>query len=199
MQDHSFLNSIYDLTGHSPQAVLQIVLRNNLPITRVINALFASLSQMSVSDLLTIVESSNLVSILKTIDNIVKSGTIDEMIAEMSVEHTLREMFSNFADGEENLIAVIAMLVLMKIPTNDVAKSDDEQIEALKLLFRSTLFHNDIVIHFMGFRDEFQQRLNDCPCVNCNSPFILSIGWYIAAQGAHDANEFAENSEFLIV
>ena len=135
MQDAS-LYSISDLTGQSPQGLLQYVFEKNFPMQRVIDAMFACLSQMSVSDLLTIVESSKLVSILKTIDDIVKSGTIDEMIAKMNVEHTLREMFSNFADGEENLIAVIAMLVLMKIPTNYVAKSDDEQIEALKLLFR---------------------------------------------------------------
>lgn len=157
---------------------------------------------MPVSDLLAIVESSKLVSILKTIDNLIKSGIIDMMIAEMSVEQMLREMFSNFsshAEGEQNLIAVIAMLVLLRIPTNDVTKDEDQRIEALKLLFISTLFHNDIATQFMLFQDEYQQSLNRCPCVNCNSRFILSIGWYVAAQEAHDKNAFVENSDGFFV
>ena len=115
----------------------------------------------------------------------------------MNVEHMLREMFSNFSnprEGIQNLITVSALLVLVRIPTNEVSVADDKQIEELKALLKSTLFHDDIVIFFMSFRDEKQQHRNQCPCVNCNARFIISIGWYIAAQEAHDKNAFIENS-----
>jgi hypothetical protein len=194
----SELNSISDVTSQSPEEILRYFLRNNKPVMIVIYGLSACLSQMSVRDLLMIVESSKLVSKLKTIDNLIKSGTIDEIVADMSLRQTLQEMFSNFssdAEGEQNLIAVIAMLVLLRIPTNDVTKDEDKIIEDLKRLFISTLFHNDIATQLMLFRDQFQRRRDIHSSVNCNSRFILSIGWYIAAQEAHDKDAFVENSD----
>ena len=191
-------NSIFDLTNQTPEELIADLLRSNRPIREVIAAVFACLSQKPVRELLQIVERSNLVSIFRTLDNLIKS----KVIADMNVEEMLREMFSNFSnsrEGIENLIAVSALLVLVRIPTNDVIINDDEKIEELKALFKSSLFNDIIVIHFMGFRDEQQRRLNGCPCVNCNARFILSIGWYIAAQDAHDQNAFVENSNFLLI
>ena len=191
-------NSIFDLTNQTPEELIADLLRSNRPIREVIAAVFACLSQKPVRELLQIVERSNLVSILRTIRDLIQS----QVIAEMNVPEMLREMFSNFSnsrEGIENLIAVSALLVLVRIPTNDVSVADDEQIEELKALFRSSLFCDDIVIHFMGFRDEQQRRLSGCPCMNCNARFILSIGWYIAAQDAHEHNAFVENSNFLLI
>jgi hypothetical protein len=195
-------NSISGLTSHNPQVIIPDLLSSNFSFKQVLDAVFACLSQKPVPELLALVESSSLLSRLKTLDNLIKSKVIDELIQGMSVEPMLREMFSNFSnsrDGIQNLIAVSALLVLVRIPTNDVSVADDKRIEKLKLLFLSTLFHNDIVIFFMGFRDEQQQHRDRCPCVNCNARFILSIGWYIAAQEAHDRNAFVENSNFLVV
>jgi hypothetical protein len=194
----SHFNLISGLTSHDPQVIIPDLLSSNFSFIQVFDAVFACLSQKQVQELLERVESSALVSILKTLDDLIKS----KVIAEMDVKQMLRDMFSNFSnsrEGIENLIAVIALLVLVRIPTNDVSVAHDERIEALKLLLRSTLFHDDIVIFFMGFRDEQQQRRNQCPCVNCNARFILSIGWYVAAQEAHDRNAFVENSNFLVV
>lgn len=191
-------NSISGLTGQSPQAVIQILFSRNPTLKQVIDGLSACLSQMPVSNLLAIVESSELVLILKTIYEDVKLDRIDAIFAEMSVRQYLEKKFSyfsNLAHGEENLIAVIAMLVLLRIPTNDVTEDEDRRIEALKLLFISTLFHNDIATQFMLFRDEFQRHQGLHSSVNCNSRFILSIGWYIAAQEAHDKDAFVENSD----
>jgi hypothetical protein len=201
--DQSNLNSISYVTGKSPQDLLQTLLNRNLTVKQVIDALFACLSQLSVRELLAIVEDSKLVSILTTMDELIQSGMLDVMILENPLGTILKQdMFSNFSsqiDGQNNLIAVVAMLVLLRIPTNDVTKDKDRRIEDLKLLFRSTLFHNDIATQFMVFRDEFQQTLNLCPCVNCKARFILSIGWYIAAQEAHDNDAFVENSDFLVI
>ena len=198
-------NSIFDFTSRTPQNIIEALLSRNSSFKQVGDAIFACLSQKSVQELLTLVESSALFSILKTLDDLIKS----KVIAEMDVKQMLREMFSNFSnsrEGIENLIAVIALLVLVRIPTNDVSIADDERIEDLKLLFRSTLFHNDIVTIFLLFEEEQHLRRNQCPCrrnqrpcVNCNARFILSIGWYVAAQEAHNRNAFVKNSNFLVV
>jgi hypothetical protein len=198
--DQSPFNSISGLTSRNPADLIQDFLSKNFSFKQVLDAVIACLSQKPVPELLELVESSALVSKLKTLDDLIKS----KVIAEMDVKEMLLDMFSNFSNSREgihNLIAVSALLVLVQIPTNDVTVADDERIEALKLLYRSTLFHDDIVIYFMGIRDEQQQRRNQCPCVNCNARFILSIGWYIAAQEAHDekVNAFVENSNFLVV
>jgi hypothetical protein len=194
----SHFNLISGLTSHDPQVIIPDLLSRNSSFKQVLDAVLACLSQKPVQELLTLVKSSTLFSILKTLDDLIKS----QVIAEMDVKQMLREMFSNFSnsrEGMQHLIAVIALLVLVQIPTNDVSVPDDEHIEALKLLFRSTLFNDDIVIFFMGFRDEQQQHRDRCPCVNCNARFIFSIGWYVAAQEAHNRNAFVENSNFLVV
>jgi hypothetical protein len=192
------LNSISVFTDQSPGDIIKALLASNRPINEVIAAVFACLSQKPVPELLQIVESSNLFSMLRKILDRIES----QVIADMNVVEMLREMFSNFSDpreGIENLIAVSALLVLVRIPTNDVSVADDEKIEELKALVKSSLFCDDIVIHFIGFHDEQQRRLNGCPCVNCNARFILSIGWYIAAQDAHDQNAFVANANFLLI
>ena len=189
----SDLNSISGLTNQSLEDIIAALLSSNSSTRQVIVAAFACLSQKPVPELIALVQNSKLVSILKTLDDLIKAQVIEDM----NVEPMLREMFSNFSnsrEGIQNFIAVSALLVLVRIPTNDVSVVDDAQIEELKALLKSTLFHNDIVIFFMGFRDEQQQRQIQCPCVNCKARFILSIGWYIAAQEAHDKNAFVENS-----
>jgi hypothetical protein len=202
-------NSISGLTGQTPEEIIAALLSRNSSIRQLLDAVFACLSQKPVQELLALVESSALFSRLKTINDLIKSRVIDELIQEMILEQILREMFSNLSnsrEGIENLIAVIALLVLVRIPTNDVSIADDERIEDLKLLFRSTLFHNDIVTIFLLFEEEQHLRRNQCPCrrnqrpcVNCNARFILSIGWYVAAQEAHNRNAFVKNSNFLVV
>jgi hypothetical protein len=200
-------NSISDLLSQNPADLIQYLLSSNSSSIQVRDAVFACLSQKPVRELIELVESSALFSKFLTLDNIIKS----ELIADMNVEEMLREMFSNFSnlrEGIQNLIAVSALLVLVRIPTNEVSVADDKKIEELKALLKTTLFCDDIVIYFMIFRDEQQQRRNQCacrrnqrPCMNCNARFILSIGWYVAAQEAHDekVNPFVENSNFLVV
>jgi len=127
-------NSISDLTSQPPEDIIAALLSINPSISQVSDAVFACLSQKSEQELLERVESSALFSILETIDDLIKS----QVIGEMNVEKMLREMFSNFSnsqDGIQNLIAVIALLVLVRIPTNDVSVADDERIEALNFCF----------------------------------------------------------------
>jgi hypothetical protein len=202
-------NSISDFTSRTLQNIIEALLSRNSSLKQVSDDVFACLSQKSEQELLERVESSALVSKLKTIDDLVKSQVIDELIQGCGVEPMLREMFSNFSnsrEGIENLIAVIALLVLVRIPTNDVSIANDKRIEDLKLLFLSTLFNNDIVIIFLLFEEEQHLHRNQCPCrrnqrpcVNCNDRFIRSFGWYVAAQEAHNRNGFVENSNFLVV
>jgi len=191
-------NSIFDLTSRNPEVLIAELLRSNFSHIQVLDAVFACLSQKPVPELLAIVENSKIISIFRTLDNLIKS----KVIADMNVEEMFQEMFSNFSnrqEGIENLIAVIALLVLVRIPTNDVSVADDEHIEELKALLKTTLFHDDVVIYFMDIRDKQEQRLSGCSCVKCKALFILSIGWYVAAQEAHNMNAFVENSNFLVV
>ncbi len=198
-------NSISDFTSQTLQNIIEASLSRNSSFKQVKDDIFACLSQKQVEELIVLVQSSALVSILKTIDDLIKSRVIDELIREMTLEQILREMFSNFSnlrEGIQNLIAVIALLVLVQIPTNDVSVAIDKDIEAIKLLFLSTLFHNDIVTIFLLFEEEQQLHRNQCPCrrnqrpcVNCNARFIRSFGWYVAAQDAHNRNAFVENSD----
>jgi len=179
------LNSISGLTSHTPEGIITALLSSNSSINQVLDAVFACLSQKPVPELFALVENSKLISILKTLRELI----VSKVIAEMNVNETLLEMFSNFSnsrDGIQNLIAVSALLVLLSI-------YDDEKIEELKALIISSLFHDDIVVHLMNIRDEKQQHRNWCAYVDCNARFILSIGWYVAAQDAHDINSFLRN------
>jgi hypothetical protein len=186
MAELEYNNSISGLTSQTPEDIIAALLSSNSSINQVLDAVFACLSQRTVPELLALVESSALVSKLKTLDDLIKS----KVIAEMDVKEMLREMFSNFSnsrEGIQNLIAVSALLVLLSI-------DDNEKNEELKALIISSLFHDDIVVHLMNIRDEKQQHRNRCPsCVDCNARFILSIGWYVAAQDAHNVNAFLRN------
>lgn len=166
------------------------LLMANLSIGQIFDAMSARFSKMPVEELLKLVESSSLFSKLEILQQLVASG----VIYDMGVKSVLTEMFIGSANQiEENFFAVIALVQLLRLPTNEVSSEQDQHIEGLKRLFRSSLFHDDIVIHFMSFRDEKQQNAQRCPCPNCNARYILSIGWYIVAQDAHNADAFVRN------
>ena len=166
------------------------LLMANLPLWQISHTMSARFSIMSVEELLELVEGYSLVSKLEIVLQLVAS----EVIYDMGVKSVLTEMFFGSANEiEENFFAVIALLQLLRLPTSEVSSEQDQRIEGLKELFRSSLFHDDIVIHFMSFRDEKQQNAQRCPCPNCNARYILSIGWYIVAQDAHNDNAFVKN------
>jgi len=186
--------SIGELSSLLPEELLQVLLKQNLPLQRVINALLANLSQKKDSELLAIIQRSNLVNILTTFRDLVQSGVIDDL----DVDDLIRENFSSLEQGQQHLFAVLAFLQLLRssgdAETPEEAQDISQTIEDLKELFRLTLFDSRIAIQLMNLRDEKQGLANQCPCTNCNAKFILSIGWYIAAQEAHDKNMFVSNS-----
>ena len=174
----------------SKEDLLDRLFNANLSIGQIFDAMSARFSIMSVEEWLELVESSSLVSKLEMLKQLVDS----RVIYDMGVKPVLTEMFIGSANEiEENFFAVIALVQLLRLPTSEVSSEQDQRIEGLKGLFRSSLFHDDIVIHFMSFRDEKQQNAQRCPCPNCNARYILSIGWYIVAQEAHNADAFVKN------
>jgi hypothetical protein len=192
----SDINSIYLLCSLSLLGLFQILVHENLPLKSIIDALLANLSQKNDGELLEIIQQSILVGILTTFKELVNSKVIEEL----DVDHLIRQNFSNLQEGEQHLIAVLAFLQLLRSPgdagTPEEAEVLAQKIEDLKELFRLTLFNSQITIHLMNLRDEKQERVSECPCpecTDCNARFILSIGWYIAAQEAHYKNMFAAN------
>jgi hypothetical protein len=183
-------NSISGLMGMPKENLLYDLLKANLSIRQISHAMSARFSNMDVEELLELVEGSSLVSKLQIVLQLVASG----VIYDMGVATVLTEMFFGSANEiEETFFAVIVLVQLLRLPTSEVSSEQDQRIEGLKELFRSSLFHDDIVIHFMSFRDEKQQNAQRCPCPNCNARYILSIGWYIVAQDAHNVDAFVRN------
>lgn len=190
----SNINSIHSLCSLSLLELFQILVQENLPLRKVIDALLANLSQKSDRKLLAIIQQSKLVGILTTFKELVDSGVIEEL----DVNHLIRDNFSNLQEGQHHLFAVLAFLQLLRSSGDSESPEEAEdlaqKIEDLKELFRLTLFDSQIVIQLMRLRDEKQNLVSQCPCQQCNARFILSIGWFIAAQEAHDKNMFVANS-----
>ncbi len=182
------ISGLSSLVEMSKEDLLYDLLKANLSIRQIFDAMSVRLSNMDVEDLLKLVEGSSLVSKLEIVQQLVAS----EVIYDMGVKSVLTDMFDD-NEREQNFFAVIALVQLLRLPTNEVSSEQDQRIEVLKGLFRSSLFHDDIVIHFMSFRDEKQRNAKRCPCPNCNAKYILSIGWYIVAQDAHNIDAFVRN------
>ena len=185
-------NSIRDFELADMPSLLQQLLAAEVPFTRILDALFVRFSSMSVQELFRYIDASTLVSGLQILSELV----VSDAIYDVDLRRILQDIFDDFSDqiaGQQHLFAVLALVQLMQVPTNEVTPEEDNKIEAFKLLFLSTLFDDGIVVQFMGFRDEYEQRARRCPCPNCNATFIFAIGWYIAAQNAHNGNAFVAN------
>lgn len=187
-------NFIFDLSSLLLSDLLRILLEKKTPLQKVIDALQANLSQKSDKELHDIIRQSELVNILATFKELVQSGAIEDL----NVNDLIRDNFSSLEQGQQHLFAVLAFLQLLRSSadseTPEEAEKLAETIEDLKELFRLTLFDSRIAFQLKNFRDETQRIVNQCPCTNCNAMFILSIGWYNAAQEAHDKKMFAANS-----
>lgn len=187
-------NSIFDFSSLSFPELFQTLIQQKLPLQKIIDALLANLSQKSDSKLLAIIQQSKLVEILTTFKELVESGVIEDL----DVDDLIRRNFSILQQGQQHLFAILAFRQLLR--SSGDAESPEEaedlahKIENLKELFRLTLFDSRITIQLMNLRDEKQEIFNQCPCLGCNAKFIFSIGWYIAAQEAHDKNIFVANS-----
>jgi hypothetical protein len=121
---------------------------------------------------------------------------VSDAIYDVDLRRILQDIFDDFSDqiaGQQHLFAVLALVQLMQVPTNEVTPEEDNKIEAFKLLFRSTIFNDRIIVQLMGVHEDFEHHARKCPCPNCNATFIFAIGWYIAAQNAHNANAFVAN------
>lgn len=186
-------DSIESVTNASLSDLFQTVIQQNLSLRRIINALLANLSQKKDSELLAIIQQSKLVEILNTFMELVKSQVIEDL----DVDDLIRQNFSSLQQGQQHLFAVLAFQQLLMSSGDSESPEEAEKlaqtIEDLKELFRLTLFDSLIVSQLMNLRDEKQGLANQCPCIGCNAKFILSIGWYIAAQKAHDENMFVAN------
>lgn len=185
-------NSISDFELADMPSLLQQLLAAEAPFTRILDALFVRFSSMSVQELFRYVDASTLVSGLQILSDIL----VSDAIYVVDLRGILQDIFGNFSDqiaGRQYLFAVLALVQLIQVPTSEVTSEQDKKIEGLKILFLSTLFDDGIVVQFMGFQDEYEQRAMRCPCPNCNAYFIFSIGWYIAAQNAHNGNAFVAN------
>lgn len=172
--------------------LLSQLLLAGLTQQEILDSLRAEFSSMPVEELFRHVEGSSLLQILGILNQLV----VSDAIYDVDLRRILQDIFDDFSNqiaGRQNLFAVLALVQLIQVPTNKVTSEQDKMIEALKLLFLSTLFDDGIVVQFMGFRDEYEQRAMRCHCPNCNANFIFSIGWYIAAQNAHDENTFVAN------
>lgn len=193
-QNQISFDLIESVTKASLLDLFQTVIQQNLPLRRIINALLANLSQKRDSELLAIIQQSKLVEILTTFKELVKSRVIEDL----DVDDLISQNFSNLQEGQQHLFAVLAFLQLLKSSRDSESPEEAEdlaqKIEDLKELFRLTLFDSQIVSQLMNLRDEKQEIVNQCPCLGCNAKFILSIGWYIAAQEANDKNMFVANS-----
>jgi hypothetical protein len=185
-------NSISGLADKPIEELLRHLFMENLSPRQIFDAMSARFSSMPVEELLTLLTGSPLVSMLEIVQQLLKSGVMHE-IGILQVLSDMFEGFRNQQKGKQHLFAVIALVQLLKVPTNMVSIEQDKKIEQLKCLFLSTLFHNDIVLHFMVTHEQQQQDASLCPCPNCNKTYILSIGWYIVAQDAHNADAFVKN------
>jgi hypothetical protein len=187
------LNSIVQVKELSLDSFFKFLIQQNLPLKSIIDALLANLSQKNDGELLTIIQQSKLVEILRIFKELVESGVIEDP----DVADLIRQNFSSLQQGQQHLFAVLAFLQLLRssgdAETPEEAEEVSQTIENLKELFRLTLFNSQITIQLMNLRDEKQELVSRCPCLNCNARFILSIGWYIAAQEAHDKNMFVAN------
>lgn len=173
--------------------LLSQLLLAGLSCQEILDRLSTECSSMPVEELFRHVEESSLLQILGILNELM----VSDAICDMDVGSVLTEIFENFTDqikGRQHLFAVLALVQLMQVPTNEVTPKEDKRIEAFKLLFLSTLFDDGVVVQLMGVRDEYEQRPRRCPCHNCNATFIFAIGWYIAAQNAHNANAFVGNA-----
>jgi hypothetical protein len=185
-------NLILEIQSADVSLLFQQLLDARVPFPNILDALFARFSNMSLEELFRYLEASNLVSSLQILNDLLDSMSIYDM----DIESTIREIFGNFSDqiaGRHHLFAVLALVQLIQVPTNEVTSEQDKKIEALKLLFLSTIFNDGVVLHFMDIRDYYEQRAMRCPCPNCNANFIFAIGWYVAAQNAHNGNAFVAN------
>jgi hypothetical protein len=188
------LNSIVQVKELSLDSFFKFLIQQNLPLKSIIDALLANLSQKNDGELLTIIRQSKLVvEILTLFKELVLPGVIEDL----DVSDLIRQNFSSLQQGQQHLFAVLAFLQLLRssgdAETPEEAEEVSKTIENLKELFRLTLFNSQIAIQLMDLRDEKQELVSRCPCLNCNARFILSIGWYIAAQEAHDKNMFVAN------
>jgi len=187
------LNLISEVRNTSLGDLSQFLIRANIPLERIIDTLRAKLSQESDSGLLAIIQQSKLFEILSIFKELVESG----VIGDLNVADLIRHNFSSLQEGQQHLFAVLAFLQLLRssgdAETPEEAEELSQTIEDLKELFRLTLFDSLIVSQLMDLRDEKQDLVSRCPCRDCNARFILSIGWYIASQEAHDKNMFAAN------
>ena len=187
------LNLISEVGNTSLEDLSQFLIRANIPLERIIDTLRAKLSQENDNKLLEIIEQSKLVEILRIFKELVESGVIEDL----DVADLIRQNFSSLQQGQLHLFAVLAFLQLLRssgdAETPEEAEELSQKIEILKQLFRLTLFDSQIAIQLMDLRDEKQDLVSRCPCREFNARFILSIGWYVAAQEAHDKNMFAAN------
>jgi hypothetical protein len=187
------LNLISKVGNTSLKDLSQFLIRENIPLERIIDTLRAKLSQENDNKLLEIIEQSKLVEILNLFKELVESGVIEDF----DVADLIRQNFSSLQEGQQHLFAVLAFLQLLRSSGNaetpEEAEELSQKIEILKELFRLTLFDSQIAIQLMDLRDEKQDLVSRCPCRDCNARFILSIGWYVAAQEAHDKNMFVAN------
>jgi len=189
-----YLNLISEVRNTSLEDLFQFLIRENIPLERIIDTLRAKLSQENDNKLLEIIEQSKLVEILNLFKELVESGVIEDL----NVNDLIRQNFSSLQQGQQHLFAALAFLQLLRssgdAETPEEAEELSQKIEILKQLFRLTLFDSQIAIQLMDLRDEKQDLVSRCPCLQCNATFILSIGWYIAAEEAHHQNMFVANS-----
>ena len=192
MPQHLQFNSIPEFQSADMPSLLQQLLDAGAPFTRILDALFTRFSSMSVQELFRYVDASTLVSGLQILNELV----VSDAIYDVDLRGILQDIFGNFSDqiaGQQHLFAVLALVQLMQVPTNEVTPEEDNKIEAFKLLFRSTMFNDGVVVQLMGVHEDFEHHARRCPCHNCNANFIFAIGWYIAAQNAHNRNAFVAN------
>ena len=186
--------SIESMKNASLEVLFQFLIQKNLSLEKIIDALLANLSQKSDIELLAIIQQSKLVEIFTLFKDLVESGVIEDL----DVNDLIRQNFLSLQQGQHHLFAVLAFLQLLMSSGDSESPEEAEdlaqKIEDLKELFRLTLFDSQIVIQLMNLRDEKQNLVSQCPCLQCNARFILSIGWFIAAQEAHDKNMFVANS-----
>ena len=173
--------SIESMKNASLEVLFQFLIQKNLSLEKIIDALLANLSQKSDIELLAIIQQSKLVEIFTLFKDLVESGVIEDL----DVNDLIRQNFLSLQQGQHHLFAVLAFLQLLMSSGDSESPEEAEdlaqKIEDLKELFRLTLFDSQIVIQLMNLRDEKQNLVSQCPCLQCNARFILSIGWFIAA------------------
>jgi hypothetical protein len=194
------LNSITDVASAPPGTIFATVIDQSPDLLEIKRALNAHFSQLDNRALLAMIEQSRLIEILGTFSEVVKSGAIDEL-EPLELTNMVRQNFLNMREGQQHLFDVLAFLQLLRSPgdseTPEEVQALSENIERLKKLFRLTLFDSRIAIQLMNLRDEKQEQARSCrssECRVCDARFILSIGWYIVAEEAHNQNMFVRDS-----